>query len=179
MHHKLVKSNVLQDAFPAVLGSKTEADSIVSYMNAGKEHRIHELPFGAEAFYEAAQRLSRRKKAMALQQALVKGYFYAGFEIAEHIFKQKEDFHLYNSPKSEIAKYEIFTYQAEKFLKQEMTEDNLAQKTETALPEAYFKLALIYGQQGKRLESLHNLTQAAQLGHMQAKQVLQATKQNT
>ena len=49
MHHKLVKSNVLQDAFPAVLGSKTEADSIVSFMNCLLAPRLFTKPHNASA----------------------------------------------------------------------------------------------------------------------------------
>lgn len=161
-----------QAQFPALFEATPSPVQEIMTVAKREPHWIHDLDYDGEAFYEASHHFERITKAHLLQRAIVKGYFYASFEVAELIFKTKQGFgELYNLNDA-ANKYNTFVHQAEKFLPDAHVDDIFTQKVTAALTEAHFKLALIYGKQSNMARSAHHMTQAAAFGHESAESLL-------
>lgn len=172
-------SQAVYSLFP----TRSNVEFIVDFIRFNGIQHIDDLEgYTGEEFFEAAQHFSNTEyssntnKAMLLQKALVKGYFFAAFEIAENTFKEKDCFEQFYTLDNALAKYDTFIYLAQKFLKTAPKGDILTQKAEAEMMEAHFKMGLIFYKQQNKVMQKHHMAQAAKMGHEQARQVMQSTE---
>jgi hypothetical protein len=159
--------------FPIFFHKPSSVEEITHIVKNRGSQYIQDLDYDAEDFYKAAQNFTSMAKAMLLQKSFVGGYFYANFETAELIFKDKNSFCLFYSMADATSKYEVFIFQAEKFLKTAEPNEYFTQKIEKTVTETHFKLGVIFGMNEDVIKSMHHLSQAQKFGHVKAEMLIQ------
>lgn len=162
-------------AFYSLFPTRSNVENIIEFIKCNGIHNIYDLEgYTGEEYFEVAQYFQSSNKAILLQLALVKGYFFAAFETAEHIFKEKENFETFYTLSDALTKYDTFIFLAEKFLKTAPKGDVLTQKAEAEIVEAHFKMGLIFYKQQNKLMQSHHMNEAAKMGHEMANQLMQS-----
>lgn len=171
MFHATHEALSFQQKYPIFFYEESALENIISTVKDKGIRYIDGLEASAEDFYEAAQLFTSVTKAVLLQKAFVSGYFYANFEIAENIFKEQDDFHNIYSKIEAATKYDIFIFQATKFLRT-AEESTFSIKMKSSLSEAHFKLCILYDMQKNTIKSMHHLSEAVKAGHPMAENLL-------
>ncbi|MAI07417.1 MAG: hypothetical protein CMF61_00525 [Magnetococcales bacterium] len=174
MFHERASESSSQ-AFYSLFPTRSNVENIIEFIKCNGIHNIYDLEgYTGEEYFEAAQYFQSSNKAILLQLALVKGYFFAAFEIAENTFKEKDCFEQFYTLNDALARYDTFIYLAEKFLKTAPKGDVLTQKAEAEVMEAHFKMGLIFYKQQNKVMQSHHMNEATKMGHEMACQLMQS-----